>query len=99
MAVVWQPVCAQGTVDGVAQYPTIDHTRSKAVGGLISVLAVSRGFMDKHREGPVTRLAFSATAGARIAQPAPRRISPAQLTSTSSRGRSSTSALESTSCS
>ena len=50
MAVVWQPFCAQGIVDGIAQYPTIDHNKSRTVGGLISVLAVNRGFMDKHRD-------------------------------------------------
>jgi ABC-type nitrate/sulfonate/bicarbonate transport system substrate-binding protein len=50
MAVVWQPFCAQGIVDGYAQYPAIDHNRSKTVGGLISVLAVNRGFMEKNRE-------------------------------------------------
>jgi sulfonate transport system substrate-binding protein len=50
MAVVWQPFCAQGIVDGFAQYPSIDHNRSKAVGGLIAVLAVNRGFMDKNRD-------------------------------------------------
>jgi ABC-type nitrate/sulfonate/bicarbonate transport system substrate-binding protein len=50
MAVVWQPFCAQGIVDGIAQYPTIDHNKSKTVGGLISVLAVNRTFMEKNRE-------------------------------------------------
>ena len=50
MAVVWQPFCAQGIVDGVAQYPTIDHNKSKTVGGLISVLAVNRNFMEKNRD-------------------------------------------------
>src|SRR6266508_2256933 len=30
LAVVWQPFCAQGIVEGFAQYPTIDHNRSKA---------------------------------------------------------------------
>ena len=50
MAVVWHPFCAQGIVDGYAQYPTIDHNRSKTVGGLISVLAVNRGFMEKNRD-------------------------------------------------
>src|SRR4051812_41100374 len=50
LAAVWQPFCAQGIVDGYAQYPTIDHNKSKAVGGLISVLAVNKGFMDKHRD-------------------------------------------------
>ena len=47
VAVVWQPFCAQSIVDGYAQYPTLDHNRSKTVGGLISVLAVNRGFMDR----------------------------------------------------
>jgi ABC-type nitrate/sulfonate/bicarbonate transport system substrate-binding protein len=50
MAVVWQPFCAQGIVDGLAQYPTIDHNKSKTVGGLISVLAVNRTFMEKHHD-------------------------------------------------
>src|SRR6185295_2701070 len=50
MAVVWHPFCAQGIVDGYAQYPTIDHNKSRTVGGLISVLAVNRGFMDKNRD-------------------------------------------------
>src|SRR5437870_207609 len=55
LAVVWQPFCAQGLVDGYAQYPTLDHNRSKAVGGLIAVLAVNRDFMEKHRDA-ATRL-------------------------------------------
>jgi sulfonate transport system substrate-binding protein len=50
MAVVWQPFCAQGIVEGVAQYPTIDHNKSKTVGGLIAVLAVNRTFMEKNRD-------------------------------------------------
>jgi len=50
MAVVWQPFCAQGILDGVAQYPTIDHNKSKTVGGLIAVLAVNRTFMEKNRD-------------------------------------------------
>jgi ABC-type nitrate/sulfonate/bicarbonate transport system substrate-binding protein len=50
MAVVWQPFCAQAIVDGFGAYPTIDHNRSKTVGGLISVLAVNRGFMEKNRD-------------------------------------------------
>ena len=50
MAVVWQPFCAQGILDGVAQYPTIDHNKSKTVGGLIAVLAVNRAFMEKNRD-------------------------------------------------
>ena len=50
MAVVWQPFCAQGITDGIAQYAGIDHNKSKTVGGLIAVLAVNRGFMDKHRD-------------------------------------------------
>ena len=50
MAAVWHPFCAQAIVDGYGTYPTIDHNRSKAVGGLIAVLAVNRGFMDKNRD-------------------------------------------------
>jgi sulfonate transport system substrate-binding protein len=50
MAVVWQPFCAQAIVDGFGAYPTIDHNRSKTVGGLISVLAVNRGFMEQNRD-------------------------------------------------
>jgi ABC-type nitrate/sulfonate/bicarbonate transport system substrate-binding protein len=50
MAVVWQPFCAQGILDGVAQYPTIDHNKSRTVGGLIAVLAVNRTFMEKNRD-------------------------------------------------
>jgi sulfonate transport system substrate-binding protein len=50
MAVVWQPFCAQAIVDGFGAYPTLDHNKSKTVGGLISVLAVNRGFMDKNRD-------------------------------------------------
>jgi len=50
MAAVWQPFCAQGIVDGFAQYPSLDHNRSKTVGGPISVLAVNRGFMEKNRD-------------------------------------------------
>ena len=49
MAVVWQPFCAQAIVDGMGAYPTLDHNRSKTVGGLISVLAVNRPFMEKNR--------------------------------------------------
>lgn len=48
MAVVWQPFCAQAIVDGFGAYPTIDHNRSKTIGGLISVLAVNRGFIEKN---------------------------------------------------
>ena len=47
LAVVWHPFCAQGITEGWAQYPTITHNGSKTVGGLISVLAVNRGFMDR----------------------------------------------------
>lgn len=48
MAVVWHPFCAQAIVDGYGAYPTLDHNRSKTVGGLISVLAVNRPFMEKN---------------------------------------------------
>jgi len=51
MAVVWQPFCAQAILDGFGQYPTIDHNKSKTVGGLIAVLAVNRNFMEKNRDG------------------------------------------------
>ncbi len=50
MAVVWQPFCAQAIIDGMGAYPTLDHNRSKTVGGLISVLAVNRPFMEKNRD-------------------------------------------------
>jgi len=50
MAVVWQPFCAQAIVEGFGAYPTIDHNRSKTVGGLISVLAVNQPFMEKNRD-------------------------------------------------
>lgn len=50
MAVVWQPFCAQGITDGTAQYASIDHNKSKTVGGLIAVLAVNRAFMEKNRD-------------------------------------------------
>ena len=67
MAVVWQPFCAQGVVDGFAQYPTLDHNRSKTVGGLISVLAVNRGFMDKNRDA-VQRLVVAYLDVLKVAQ-------------------------------
>jgi ABC-type nitrate/sulfonate/bicarbonate transport system substrate-binding protein len=50
LAVVWHPFCAQAIVDGFGAYPTLDHNRSKTVGGLISVLAVNRSFMEKNRD-------------------------------------------------
>jgi sulfonate transport system substrate-binding protein len=74
MAVVWQPFCALGIVDGYAQYPTIDHNRSKAVGGLISVLAVNRGFMERNREA-VQRLVVAYLDVLRVAQGDPARWS------------------------
>jgi len=58
MAVVWQPFCAQAIVDGFGAYPTLDHNRSKTVGGLISVLAVNRPFMEKNPDA-VQRLVVS----------------------------------------
>lgn len=48
MAVVWQPFCAQAVLDGYAQYPTVDHNKSKMVGGQVAVLAVSRPFLEKN---------------------------------------------------
>ena len=50
LAAVWHPFCAQGISEGWAQYPTITHNRSQAVGGLIAVLALNRGFLEKNRE-------------------------------------------------
>src|SRR3954453_2163666 len=58
MAAVWQPFCAQAIVDGFGAYPTLDHNRSNTVGGLISVLAVNRPFMEKNRDA-VQRLVIS----------------------------------------
>ena len=72
MAVVWQPFCAQGLLDGFAQYPTIDHNRSKAVGGLISVLAVNRTFMEKNRDA-VQRLVLAYLEALKVAQANPQR--------------------------
>jgi len=72
MAVVWQPFCAQGIQDGLAQYPTIDHNRSKEVGGLIAVLAVNRGFLDKHRDA-VQRLVVAYVDVLKFAQANPSR--------------------------
>jgi sulfonate transport system substrate-binding protein len=67
VAAVWQPFCAQGILGGYAQYPSIDHNRSKAVGGLISVLAVNRSFMEKHREA-VQRLVVAYLDVLKVAQ-------------------------------
>jgi ABC-type nitrate/sulfonate/bicarbonate transport system substrate-binding protein len=72
MAVVWQPFCAQAIVDGYGAYPTIDHNRSKAVGGLISVLAVNRSFMDKNRDA-VQRLVIAYVDVLKFAQANPER--------------------------
>ena len=72
MAVVWHPFCAQGIVDGYAQYPTIDHNRSKTVGGLISVLAVNRGFLEKNRDA-VQRLVVAYVDVLKFAQANPQR--------------------------
>jgi len=72
MAVVWQPFCAQGIVDGFAQYPTVDHNQSKTVGGLISVLAVNRGFMEKNRDA-VQRLVIAYLDVLKFAQANPQR--------------------------
>jgi ABC-type nitrate/sulfonate/bicarbonate transport system substrate-binding protein len=72
VAVVWQPFCAQGIQDGFAQYPTIDHNASKAVGGLIAVLAVNRTFMEKQREA-VQRLVVAYVDILKVAQADPQR--------------------------
>ena len=65
-------VLAQAIVDGWGQYPSIDHNRSKTVGGLISVLAVNRGFMDKNREA-VQRLVVAYLDVLKVAQADPAR--------------------------
>ncbi|HEX2199600.1 MAG TPA: ABC transporter substrate-binding protein [Burkholderiales bacterium] len=72
MAVVWQPFCAQAIVDGFGAYPTLDHNRSKTVGGLISVLAVNRGFMDQNRDA-VQKLVSSYIDVLKIATADPKR--------------------------
>ena len=58
IAIVWQPFCAQAIVEGYGAYPTLDHNKTKAVGGLIAVLAVNRPFMEKNRDA-VQRLVVS----------------------------------------
>jgi ABC-type nitrate/sulfonate/bicarbonate transport system substrate-binding protein len=58
MAVVWQPFCAQAIVDGFGAYPTLNHNATKTVGGLISVLAVNKPFLDKNPDA-VQRLVTS----------------------------------------
>ncbi|HEV8639695.1 MAG TPA: ABC transporter substrate-binding protein [Methylomirabilota bacterium] len=74
LAVVWQPFCAQGILDGYAQYPAIDHNRSQTVGGLIAVLAVNRGFLEKHRDA-VQRLVVAYLDVLQFAQANPQRWS------------------------
>src|SRR2546422_3491016 len=73
VAVVWHPFCAQGITEGWAQYPTITHNGSKTVGGLIAVLAVNRGFMEKHREA-TQRLVSAYVDVVKIAQADPQRF-------------------------
>ena len=73
LAVVWHPLCAQGIVEGWAQYPTITHNSSKTVGGLIAVLAVNRGFMEKQREA-AQRLVSAYVDVVKIAQADPQRF-------------------------
>src|SRR5262245_47253220 len=48
MAAVWQPFCAQAIIEGFGAYPTLDHNRTKTVGGLIAVLAVNRGLVERN---------------------------------------------------
>src|SRR5205809_1657696 len=74
MAAVWHPFCAQAIVDGYGAYPTIDHNSSKAVGGLISVLAVNRAFMEKNRDA-VQRLVVAYVDVLTYAQANPQRWS------------------------
>src|SRR5215467_9015641 len=73
LAVVWHPFCAQGIVEGWAQYPTITHNSSKTVGGLIAVLAVNRGFMEKQREA-AQRFVSAYVDVVKIAQADPQRF-------------------------
>ena len=73
MAVVWHPVCAQGITEGWAQYPAITHNATKTVGGLIAVLALNRGFMDKQREA-AQRLVSAYVDVVKIAQADPQRF-------------------------
>src|SRR6266705_2670514 len=73
LAVVWHPFCAQGITEGWAQYPTITHNGSKTVGGLIAVLAVNRGFMEKHPEA-TQRLVSAYVDVVKIAQADPQRF-------------------------
>ncbi len=72
MAVVWQPFCAQGILAGYAQYPTINHNVSKTVGGWIAVLAVNRGFTEKHPDA-VQRLVVAYLDILKFAQANPER--------------------------
>jgi ABC-type nitrate/sulfonate/bicarbonate transport system substrate-binding protein len=73
LAVVWHPFCAQGITEGWAQYPTITHNGSKNVGGLIAVLAVNRGFMEKHPDA-TQRLVSAYVDVVKIAQADPQRF-------------------------
>src|SRR6266446_2017683 len=73
LAVVWHPFCAQGITEGWAQYPTITHNATKTVGGLIAVLALNRGFMDKQREA-AQRLVSAYVDVVKIAQADPQRF-------------------------
>src|SRR3989442_3191145 len=74
LAVVWHPFCAQGITEGWAQYPTITHNGSKTVGGLIAVLAVNRGFMEKHPDA-TQRLVVAYVDVLKFAQANPQRWS------------------------
>ena len=73
LAVVWHPFCAQGITEGWAQYPTITHNATKTVGGLIAILALNRGFMDKQREA-AQRLVSAYVDVVKIAQADPQRF-------------------------
>lgn len=48
LAVVWQPFCAQAVIDGYGVYPPFDHNQSKAIGGLVAILAANRAFTEKN---------------------------------------------------
>jgi ABC-type nitrate/sulfonate/bicarbonate transport system substrate-binding protein len=67
LAVVWHPFCAQAITEGWGAYPTIDHNRSKTVGGQLGVFAVNRGFLDKQPDA-VQRIVVAFLDSLRAAQ-------------------------------
>ena len=45
--VAWQPFCAQAVLGGYGQYPTIDHTKSRAVDNMDGIFVATRQFMTR----------------------------------------------------